>query len=186
MTYLLAILLAAAQPALPPASPPRPPRPVACVLDRLDPAYLSGLWEQMEHGGIQGGAPAMQRLNDARTACAEQWRWRDRDIMFASYYAMAQGRYEALSAQRLSRAEDRDALRRAMNAFAPAHLDVLDHDPEGVPLGSSAKDAFRAHLGQVNPDLVRRSDSEILWEVARPLLVANVMNAHFALGEIMP
>ena len=179
MTLLLAALVAAAQPA-------PPSRPVACVLERLDRAYLSGLWLRMSGPGIQPGEPESRDLEAAVTACSDQLQWRERDRTFATYYALAQGHFETLLPQRLPREEDRTQLVRALLDFVPAHLDVLERDPDGAPLGTAAKGEFRTFLAQANPELLRRSDYEILWAVAQPLLIAQIMKAHFALGEILP
>jgi hypothetical protein len=183
MPVLLAAILAAAQPAPP---PPSRPRPVACVVDRLDHAYLSGLWLRMNDGGIPTGDAAAERLRAAVQACSEQWNWRERDRTYALYYALAWGHHQIVMAQRVPREEDQARLRRAMFAFAPARLDILERDAEGAPLGSGAKPEFRAFLEQTDPELLRRLDYETLWAAAQPLLIAQIMNAHFALGAIMP
>lgn len=179
MTLLLAAMLAAAQPA-------PPSRPVACVLERLDRAYLSGLWLRMSGPGIHPGEPESRDLEAAVAACSEQLQWRERDRTFATYYALAQGHFETLLPQRLPREEDRTQLTRAVFDFVPPNLDVLERDPDGAPLGTAAKAEFRTFLAQANPELLRRSDYEILWSVAQPLLIAQIMKAHFALGEILP
>jgi hypothetical protein len=182
MTLLLAALLAAAQP----AQPAQPSRPVACVLERLDRAYLSGLWLRMNGPGIEPGGPEARDLEAAVAGCSDQLNWRERDRTFATYYALAQGHFEMVAPQRLPREEDREQLTRAVFDFAPANLTVLERDPDGAPLGTAAKAEFQIFLGQANPELMRRSDYEILWAVAQPLLIAQIMKAHFALGEILP
>lgn len=92
MSLLLAAMLAAAQPA--PAQPPRPDaRPVDCVYDRLDRAYLSTMWLRMNDPGIRPEDPEARNLFAAVEACTEQLSWRERDRVYGLYHALARGHF---------------------------------------------------------------------------------------------
>ena len=177
MPLFLAFVFAAS--AAQPAPAPTPPRPVACLYDRLDHAYLADLWKRMGASGIPNGDPILADLDAASLACQRQYGWPDKMVGLAGFYAMARAHADAMLPEKLPAEADREQLVRAILRFAPTHLDVLARDGEGG-FASAAKVEFRAFLAEAEPDLLRRFDYEQLWSAAMPRLVAELMHAQFA------
>jgi hypothetical protein len=180
MSLFLAFAAAAAT--AQPASPPAQPRPIACLYDRLDRAYLGGLWKRVIEIGIPNDDPSLANFDAAGLACQQQHGWPDKMVGLAGYYAMARAYADAMLQEKLAAQADRDLLVRMVQTFAPGHLDVLDRDGEGE-FASAAKVEFRAFLTQADPELLRRIDYEDLWSAAMPRLVAEIFHAQFAFAR---
>ena len=183
MSLLLALAAAASAPEpTPPPPPPATPRPVACLYDRLDHAYLDGLWTRVMGEGIPNEDPVLADFDAAGRACQQQHGWPQRMTVLAGFYALARARAEAMLQEKLPDQADRDLLVRRVLTFAPTHIDVLDRDGDGG-FASAAKVEFRAYLAEADPDLLRRYDYDLLWSAAMPRLVAELFYAQFAFAR---
>src|SRR5687768_13354001 len=129
MSLFLAILFAASAAQPPPAA--ARPRPVACLYDRLDHAYLADLWKRMGAGGIPNDDPILADLNAASLACQQLHGWPEQMVGLAGFYALARAHADAMLREKLPAQADRDLLVRAVQRFAPTHLDILERDGEG-------------------------------------------------------